>query len=421
MLQRAAELLPWTPLGLLIGVSTAAALRWLAFDQLDLVLLVVGYAGVGLFALSTLVVVLAAAWLLLRRAPDPVGLQVTETELMRDTGFSLPALRWVPLLQIDWSWLSPRVALEVTLRDGRLHERVRFAERGEVRQLTRKFVVQDAFGLCRVAIRQRQARAFDVLPHVGALRMVSTLASLAGGDDLSHPRGVNSGDRIDLSRYVPGDPARFIHWKIFGRTGKLMVRRPERALSPAKRAAAFLVAADHDEATAAAARVAIEQRMLGHDWVFGADVDASGTGDPRRALDLIVRSPTARATAGESAEAFFERASRQGPVNAIVFVPPVSGPWLPLIQRVARARRLHAVIATDGVDRRVMPSWWRRLLFRPEPAPRHTPGELQQVVAALGAVGCSVTVVDRVGGHVLGERHLSGMRELAQAPLQGVA
>jgi hypothetical protein len=415
------DLFPWTPLGLLVGLSTAGALRWLAFDQLDLVLLVVGYAGVGLFVLSTLVVIVVALGLALRRAPDPGPTQLTETELDRETGFSLPALRWVPLLQMEWSWLSPHVLLDVVPQGGRLVERVRFHERGEVRSVTRRIVVQDAFGLSRIALRKTEARAFDVLPHVGGLRTVPTLSSLAGGDDLSHPHGVASGDRIELSRYVPGDPARLIHWKIFGRTGKLMVRRPERALSPAKRSAAFLVAADDDEATSAAARVAIEQRMLGRDWIFGADVDASGTSDPRRAIDLIVRSPAARDTAGALAEAFFERASRQGPVNAIVFVPPVTGPWLASIQQVARARRLHAVIATDGVDRPVTPALWRRLLFRPAPAAHHTVRELQQVVTELSGVGCSVTVVDRVGGHILGERHLAGMRELAQTPLVGAA
>jgi len=420
-LRRVTDLLPWTPLGLLVGVGTAAALRWLAFDQLDLVLLVVGYAAAGLLALSTLVVIIAALWLALRRSPEAAGVQLTETELERETGFTLPALRWVPLLQLEWSWLHPQVSLELSARAGRLHERVVFRERGEVREVTRRIVLQDAFGLCRVALRKREVRAFDVLPHVGALRTVPTLLSLAGGDDLSHPRGVQSGDRIDLSRYVPGDPARFIHWKIFGRTGKLMVRRPERALSPATRSAAFLVAAEHDEATAAAARVAIEQRMLGHDWVFGADVDASGTGDPPRALALIVRSPEARHVAGTLAGAFFDAASRQGPVNAIVFVPPLVGAWLAPIQQVARARRLHAVIATDGVDRRPPQPLWQRLLFRSPPVPRHSVADLERVVAELSAVGCSVTVVDRVGGHVLGQRHLSGMRDLAPAPMQVVA
>lgn len=418
---RAGELFPWTPLGVIVAVSTLLALQWVAFEQLDLVLLVVGYAGVGVFLLSTLLVIATAIGFGLRRMPEAPASQRTETGLPSETGFSLSSLRFVPLVQLDWTWLEPKVELELPARSGRLHERVTFRERGEVRQVTRRIAIQDAFGLCRVVLRKREARGLDVLPHVGALRGVPSLTSLAGGDELSHPRGADSGDRVELSRYVPGDPARFIHWKIFGRTGKLMVRRPERALSPARRAAAFLVAAEHDEATAAAARVAVEQRLLGLDWVFGADVDAAGTSDPRRALELIVRSPAARDAAGAQAEAFFERASRQGPVNAIVFVPPVIGPWLAHIERVARARRLHVVIGTDGVHRAPETAWWRRVLLRPDAVPDVTVVELERVVTKLSSVGCSVTVVDRVAGQVLGERHLSGMRELARTPLSGAA
>ncbi len=418
---RAVELFPWTWLGLGVAFGAAAALRFVAFDQLDLVLLVVGYACVGLLALSTLSVVLAALWLALRRLPSDDTTQVTETGSPRDTGFSLPALRWVPLLQLDWSWREPEAHVDVRPQRGRLFEQVRFAHRGEVRGVTRRLVVQDAFGLCRIVLRRRDPRAFDVLPHVGALRGIPTLASLSGGDDLPHPHGLDAGDRIELARYMPGDPARLIHWKIFGRTGKLMVRRPERALAPARRVAAFLVVGDRDEASAAAARVAIEQRMLGNDWVFGADVDVSGVSDARRALDVIVRSPVAREASGASAHAFFERASRQGPVHAIVFAPAVIGDWLPHVEVAARARRLHVVIGTDGIDRAPRLSWWRRLLFAPAPAQALAVQELDRVVAALSQAGCSVTVVDRVGGHVLGERHLSGMRDLSQPILSGAA
>ena len=52
---------------------------------------------------------------------------------------------------------------------------------------------------------------------------------------------LEDGDRIELRRYVPGDSARFIHWKVFGRTRKLMVRVPERALSRARRTVGVLV------------------------------------------------------------------------------------------------------------------------------------------------------------------------------------
>jgi hypothetical protein len=104
-----------------------------------------------------------------------------------------------------------------------------------------------------------------------------------------------------------------------------------------------------------------------------------------------------------------------------VFAPAVVGEWLPHVEAAARARRLHVVIGTDGVDRAPRLSWWRRLLFSPARADALLVQQLDRVVTALSQAGCSVTVVDRVGGHVLGERHLAGMRDLAQPLLSGAA
>lgn len=418
---RVRELFPWTGLGVAVALAAALGLRFLAFDQLDLVFLVVGYAALGLFALGTLSVVITALWLALRPMPDLDATRAAETGADVETRFSLSSLWWAPLVQLDWSWLAPAVELEHHREAGRLHEQVRFQQRGEFRGVTRRFVVQDAFGLSRIAIRRKDPRGFDVLPHVGALRSVPTLASLSGGDDLPHPHGEDAGDRIELARYVPGDPARLIHWKIFGRTGKLMVRRPERALAPARRVAAFLVVGEQDEAAAATVRVAVERRMFGNDWLLGADVAPSGTSDVRRALEIVVRSPQAQDISGTLMDAFFARASLQGPVHAVAFVPPVTGSWLPHVQAVGRARRLHVVIATDGVSRGPRPSLLRRLLFQAPSESVVSTSQLDHVIAELSRAGCVVSVVDRVAGHVLGERHLTGMRAFAAVTVAGAA
>ena len=57
------ELFPWTPLGVLLTALAYAALEWLAYGQLDLVWLVIGYVGLGLTLLAPLLVLVAAVWL----------------------------------------------------------------------------------------------------------------------------------------------------------------------------------------------------------------------------------------------------------------------------------------------------------------------------------------------------------------------
>src|SRR5205814_5321723 len=98
-----------------------------------------------------------------------------------------------------------------------------------------------------------------------------SLPGLAAGDDEAHPLGQPVGDRIEMRPYVPGDSPRTIAWKIYGRTGKLVVRAPERARIVSPRGCAYQVAGPHDESTAAVARAVLERGFLGQEWRFGAD------------------------------------------------------------------------------------------------------------------------------------------------------
>src|SRR5262249_51070283 len=157
---------------------------------------------------------------------------------------------------------------------------------------------------------------------------------------------------LELRRYSAGDPARFIHWKVFARARKLMVRTPERALSVARRAAAFLIAGERDDASAAVARLALERRPLGSDWGFRADAQIAGVTGIPEALDALIRSGGLHANAGAGLSAFAENAERKGPVSLVVFAPSRPGPWLERVATAARKRKLRVVIGVDGVYER---------------------------------------------------------------------
>jgi hypothetical protein len=228
--------------------------------------------------------------------------------------------------------------------------------------------------------------------------------------------GVDDGDRVELRRYVPGDPARFIHWKVFGRTRKLMVRMPERALSPARRTVAYLVPGDDDDATAAAASVAIATGSLGGEWRFGADGSAEDTDRPDEAQEMIVRSisASARDRGGTGLRAFMQRAERAGPASAILFVPPRPGDWIARVAIEARARpsRTRIVIGTDGIAGEASVPMWRRVLMIGKPVEGTPARDLEEVITAMSQTRAEVIVVDRKSGKRLGERHRAGLRGL---------
>ena len=406
--RRLADLWPLTALGMALGVVACIALFSFGFDKLDLVLLVLGYGGVGLLTLSSIAVVLSAIGirLALRRSPSGWSASTFETGTRLPTGFSLPSVWWFPLVQVRWLWLSPEgAAADQASERGRLREHVVLGRRGIFGEVTRRVVVQDAFGLARLAFRHRQPGPVEVLPHLGGIRRLPVLTSLTGGEEHPHPMGLEDGDRVELRRYVPGDSARFIHWKVFGRTRKLMVRVPERALSRARRTVAYLVAGPGDEPAAAAARAAIEEEAFGTDWQFGADGAPEATSEREEALHKVMTSSAAEGRSGSGLKRFLAEVNPRGPAALVVFAPPTTGSWLDEMRVLSMRRhgRVRVVIAVDAVHEQGEPPKWRRWLLTPSAATGIARAELERVGRALSQLRCEVVIIDRVSGRVLGD------------------
>ncbi len=415
--RRFSDWLPITPLGLSIAIFGGIVLKLFAYPEMDLVLLVIGYGCLGLTAIASLLVVIGSIALKLasRRYRGPEE-RTLETGRSLPTGLSLPSLALVPFVVVWWEWESPPGA-GVALRGKglRLEEDVHLGDRGFVRGIRRRIVVQDVFGLARIALRHDDPARLTVLPHAGALKEMPVLVTLSGGDEMPHPMGIEDGDRVELRRYAPGDPARFIHWKAYARSRKLVVRMPERALTRSRRTIAYLVAGPGDEPVAGAARVAVESGTLGAEWVFGADGTAGETDDVAPAVDRIVRSIEARETGGVGLRAFVDRAEKLGPASLVLFVPPVPGPWLDRVVATVRARahRTRIIVATDGIDATPPPRrWWT--VFATAKAREGTPAaSLDEVLRTLATARVEVVVLDRHSGRRLGEAHRAAMRALA--------
>jgi hypothetical protein len=391
-----------------VALVAFVALFTFGYEKLDLVLLVLGYGGAGLLAISAVIVAVTALLLKLRlrRTLQTWSASVFETERLSPTGFALPSLRWLPLVRVRWQWLAPpRAEVEAVHGGRRLREQVVLYERGTFEVVTRQILVEDAFGLARVAFREQQAGLIEVLPHLGGIRRLPVLTSLTGGEDYPHPMGLEDGDRVELRRYVTGDPARFIHWKAFSRTRKLMVRMPERSLSRARRTVAYLVTGKHDEAAAATARAAIEEEALGSDWQFAADGSPEPTSDRAEALHKVMGSGQFQGDSGSGMRRFLAEVDRQGPAAVVVFAPPSGGAWIGEVAQLTRRRvgRVRVVIAIDAVEAARPRPRWQRWLLNPIAEPGVTRVELEQLGRALGQLQCEVVVIDRVTGRILGD------------------
>jgi uncharacterized protein (DUF58 family) len=358
-------------------------------------------------------------WLSRSQAGESAGEKLAgETRRLLSSGFRLPRLRFWFFVEVRLEWVDPAFAQIDEQEEGWFwREQVRLSDHTERSSVLRRVVVRDVFGLAAVALRTRGAIDLAVLPHAGALRNLPLLRSLAGGDDVPHPLGIAQGDRLELRRYAPGDPARFIHWKVFARTQKLVVRVPERALSRAHRVAAYLIAGERDGASAAAARVALEEAAFGADFRFGAD----GSPAPVRALEAgltaIRRSSAAREHSGRELSAFVDAVEREGPASYVLFVPPVMGPALEHVEQMAakRSHPVRVVIGIDGILPQKPSSWFSRVALLDEGSARISLDGLRALMAAYRRLNCDVIVLDRESGRALGDAHLAHAARAAEA------
>lgn len=404
---RALRWQPLTGLGAMIAALGVLAVVGPGRGAGDLVLLTAGVAAVAVVALSALLVLVRALVLLrdLRTATATAGDERISGECERRvrTGFRLPRRAALGAADVRWSWRVPEAGVE-TREEGRwLLEEVTATRRTLGHTIRRAFDVVDLFGLARVTVLHDEVRSVRFVPSRGNLRDVDLVRGLAGGDAMGHPDGSPDGDPIDLRPYAPGDPVRIILWKVYARNRELVVRTPERALSPTDRTVAYVVSGNADEPAAGAARVAVEGGTLGRDWLLGADGGGRPTKLSSEALDLLARSAAADlAESGAGLSGFLNEAGRSGASRAVVFVPATPGPWLERVAQAAAVGRADVdfLVCVDGVDfdeGGTRTAWWRA----PAAEARLAADDLRETLRTLASTRRRVTVVDRRNGRIV--------------------
>jgi hypothetical protein len=408
-----AGMFPFTRTGLAFLALFGGALWLYGLQARDLVLLVAGLGGllVLLVLLGSVTLAALLTFLRSRRAATPGELDL-DTGLPQPTGFRLPALRWIPFAILSWEWVddgggetAARVELE---RQGReLAEMASPVRRCIVTRIVRRFAVRDLFGWTEYSWRVAETVSLRVLPYRGRLSEMPPPAGFADGDDLADPFAAPRGDRVEMRQYAPGDPLRMVLWKVYARTGKMMVRTPERSVAERKRGCAYLVTGPADDATAAAARVAVERGLLGEDWRLAADGVDKEASDFDSAMEVIARSGEA-ATADQAANlgAFLTRAEAEGYQFCLLFVPPDASCWEAVAAQAAATAAMRVQILSAAVE--ILPEedprpawrrWAEKLLLKPAATGGVTLSGVRQRAATVTGLASELIVVDRETGH----------------------
>ncbi len=436
VVRRARDLFPLTGAGIALAAGASLAAFYYGTVRIDLVLLVVGLVGVALVVLGMLFTTVTAIVLAIRvrkrRSGEPLSL---ECGFATKTDFYIGSPWFVPFVRVGWSWLHPEANVRVVPEGLKLlTEEVTPTRRCLKTSVLRRIEVSDAFGFTRIGFLHHEERPCRFTPSVGGLRTMHVVRSMAGGEDITHPDGPPEGERIDLRRYMPGDPIRFVLWKVFARTRDLVVRTQERAISHSRQTVAYLVASEGDEPAAGAARVAVESGALGSDWVLGADGPAEYAKTRPVALEVLARSAEANPReAGAGLESFMRSATPGQTGRAVVFVPAKPGPWIERVLRGIRvfnapgtvAHPVEFVVCTDGIERDDTSSKLTRLaktkkreLAAKEGIGPAVASDVAAVVKALRGGKTRVLVIDRMTGRVYNESHYAPREKQPVEPAQ---
>ena len=393
---------PLTPLSLLAIPLLVVIIKVYGVGRNDRIILALGCCGLVLIALAVIMVSVTSAWLKLRRQGAPRDLLDFEAGVPFRTGYRTAQIAWIPLIKLEFGWEQPGgVEVNLVPSGTRFLEEVKATERAIAGEIVRRFTVADVLGLASFTIRRRLAQPVAIQPYRGRVGRIELVQQYVPGDEVGHPEGKPEGDLIDMRRYSAGDPLRLVLWKVYARTGRMLVRSPERAVMRSQKTLVYFVAGADDEASAGVTRALLEIGSLGTDFWFRADGQAESTRDVRNAIDQVIRSSSCRDRGGEGLGKFLGRGEELGITACILFVPARPGAWLErVVEQLGRyPGPFRALIGVDGVPSASMsPRPLRKLLFSAGKTTSTKLNDLCHVCDRLAKVNAIVCVVDRASG-----------------------
>ncbi len=351
--------LPFTFGGAVFCGFSGLATWFFGVQRSDFVLIVIGSMGL-LMSLIGMLTVLLSGFVLYRRYRrlDSCTMQL-RCGVPHSIVTPVEVGWWLPLVQISVSWCAPQLESEI---EGR-HERLTPKRRGVWNSIHRVIRVGDAFGICAIEFDSFQPCTLKVLPQVSPVYLPNVLQGLQQGGEQAHPLGSASGDRIDIRNYAHGDPVRFILWKVYARTGQLVVRTPEKAFEPVQRLLAYLVVHPADSAAAALSMAMVDSDRLGENWAFGVDGHSEACHDSATAMEAIVASGRSAVQDGDGMSEFVQLESDAR--SLLVFAPPQVGEWIERVEAISHTLSVQVCLVGLAPQKR---STIETLLYSPTDA-----------------------------------------------------
>lgn len=264
------DVLPFTLHGLVLLGIAIWSFRYFAIELNDFFVrsaVFVFMMVMGFLFISTILV----RWMV-RRQLERLSLSPSLVKSVRDVPLTVVNeggnFQWWPLIEVNVESQNPERYRVISTSDPKTDRLlIQPTRRGKIEHLSLRFWVGDIFGFFKTAIHHDVDCSLSILPPLPQLE-TSQLKLPNEGDQTAHPAGALAGDYVDMRRYAPGDPQRFILWKAYARSRKLLIRTPERAESTEPAIALILLTCFQDQAAADVTRYFLEDNA--NNMAFGA-------------------------------------------------------------------------------------------------------------------------------------------------------
>ncbi len=271
----------------------------------------------------------ALVWIVTaHRNKDLSELGKLETNQVLDSGFQVFNPFWLPFVQVAVE--SEDAPFDSTFSpDGQwLKERIVIRSRGRYEKTRHLITVRDIFGVTSFTFPLKTQFNAEIKPSSCVFDSIQVSAH-ASGEGYSFPTGESKGELVEMRRYQAGDPLRYLLWRVFARSRKLLVRAPEPAIVEEHEMFIYFVAGQDDEPSASLTRTfltSLEGSLA--ELNFCADGAKRISTDSIDALDDIIESVRHRSQGGTGISEQINKIPSSALRHFFMMVPSTSGVWL---------------------------------------------------------------------------------------------
>lgn len=361
------------------------------------------YASVGWLVAAfafvfvvTMIGVLLVSVVTLRSNTVLAELNTLETGQKLRSGYRVYRPVYLPFILID---VSPDADAPFHARYDRkgtwIHETVTLTTRGRYERVLRTITVRDMFGISAVTFEHDAPFCAEIRPCTTTFESIQ-FAARASGEGYSFPTGEAKGELVEMRRYQAGDPLRYILWRVFARSRKLLVRSPEPAVVEEQEMFLYFIAGHGDDDSASLTRSFLTTFSESNtDLHFCADGSERVVHNAVDGVDDVVASVKYRSHGAENMLDIVQRIPAQARRHCFMMVPQQKGTWLEHVKRFCVSTGLRpcfvmAVKASDASGTR--PSFVKRL-FCSETRQQTHEERRAEVCEALSCLG-EVQLVD---------------------------